>query len=154
MTDQNPSLPRHHIRNRYLLASDVCLFSTSVIVSFALRFEGFEWGAAFSHAALVYVVVSLPLKLLVYWEAGLYRRLWRHAGVLELERLIVASGLSSFLCIVLGGFVLPLLGLTEVRVPFAVLFMDALLSAAAGALPRVLLRTVVRRGTRRGRDDA
>ena len=154
MTDHPLNLPRHHIRNRYLLASDVCLFSTSVIVSFALRFEGFEWGAIYSHAAVAYVVVSLPLKLLVYWQAGLYRRLWRHAGVLELERLIVASGLSSLLCIILGGVILPLTGLTAVRVPFAVLFMDALLSAAAGALPRVLLRTVGRRGSSRGRNGA
>ena len=36
------------IRNRYLFASDLLLFSSATVLSFALRFEGFEWGPAHS----------------------------------------------------------------------------------------------------------
>jgi FlaA1/EpsC-like NDP-sugar epimerase len=52
-----------------------------------------------------------------------------------------------------AGSSFPCCNLTAVRVPFAVLFMNALLSMAAGALPRVLLRMVGRRGSSRGRGD-
>ena len=149
MPEPIPVLPRRHIRNRYLLASDICLFTSSVLIAFALRFEGFEWGPDFSHAALWYLLLSLPLKLLVFGWAGLYRRLWRHAGVFELERLIVAALLSGVPCFLLGALVLPLSGLTDVRVPLSVLFIDALLSAAAGAMPRLLIRVMGHRGQRR-----
>ena len=39
-----PPLPATSVRNRYLFASDILLFSASTILAFALRFEGFEWG--------------------------------------------------------------------------------------------------------------
>jgi FlaA1/EpsC-like NDP-sugar epimerase len=140
-----------HLRNRYLLASDVLLFTASVILAFALRFEGFEWGPDQSHTAAVYLFCSLPVKVFVLWWAGLYRRLWRYAGLIELERLILASGVSGFAGLAIGGLILPAAGLTFSRVPLSVLFIDGLLTGVFAALPRLAVRAYGRRshGTKR-----
>ena len=61
------------IRNRYLFASDLLLFASATIIAFALRFEGFEWGPTQDHSALVFLSVALPLKLAIFWRAGIYR---------------------------------------------------------------------------------
>jgi FlaA1/EpsC-like NDP-sugar epimerase len=143
-----------HLRNRYLLVSDVLLFLASVILAFALRFEGFEWPAEQSHSATVYVVVSIPVKILILWRSGLYRRLWRYAGMMELERLIAASAISGFAGLLIGAVVLPLTGITTVRVPLSVLFIDGLLAGIFAAFPRLAIRAYGRRSRTNAREGA
>ena len=134
------------IRNRYLFASDLLLFFSATVLSFALRFEGFEWGPAQNHAALLFLLICLPLKLAIFWRVGIYRRLWRYAGIMDIERLISASTASGLAGLVIGAILLPTLGLTVMRVPLSVLFMDALLTAAFAAAPRFTVRAFGRRG--------
>jgi FlaA1/EpsC-like NDP-sugar epimerase len=145
--------PPAHIRNRYLFGSDLLLFASSTVVAFAVRFEGFEWGAVQNRSAFLYLLLSLPIKLYVFWAVGMYRRLWRYAGIVEVERLISAATASGFICLVLGLLVLPGLNLTELRIPLSVLFMDGLLTAAAASLPRFAVRSIGRRGQRRRLKD-
>src|SRR4051812_35285078 len=140
---------RTQIRNRYLFASDLCLFVSATVIAYALRFEGFEWSAPHRQAAIVYLPLALAVKLYVAWSVGIYRRLWRYAGIIEVERLIASATISGVICLLLGGLVLPTLGLTEIRVPVSVLFMDGLLTAAFAALPRLGVRALWRRGQRR-----
>jgi FlaA1/EpsC-like NDP-sugar epimerase len=143
-----------HLRNRYLLGSDLVLFAAGSILAYALRFEGFEWGPDHTRSALIYLSVSLPLKILLFWQLGLYRRLWLYAGVVELERIIATSLASGLACLLLGAVLLPGVGLIDVRVPISVLFMDGLLTAATAALPRFAVRVVGRRGQRQRLEDA
>jgi FlaA1/EpsC-like NDP-sugar epimerase len=133
------------LRNRYLFASDVLLFASATILAFALRFEGFEWGPAQNRAALFFLLISLPVKLAIFWRVGIYRRLWRYASIVDVERLISASSASGLAGLLLGGLILPGLGLTSMRVPLSVLFMDGLLTAAFAAAPRFAVRAVGRR---------
>ena len=149
MFTHRPRHPRAQIRNRYLFASDLFLFVSSTIIAYALRFEGFEWGPAHTQTALVFLLVSLPVKLYVGWWVGIYRRLWRYAGIIEVEKLITSAAISGLICLVLGALILPLLGITEVRVPLSVLFMDGLLTAAFASLPRLGVRAFGRRKQRR-----
>ncbi|HEU5305642.1 MAG TPA: nucleoside-diphosphate sugar epimerase/dehydratase [Gemmatimonadales bacterium] len=134
-----------HLRNRHLLMLDAFLLGLGTLAAYVVRFEGFGWGAAHLYTALVYLAVSLPLKLGVLLYVGLYRRLWRFAGVAELEHILVATAISASLSTLLGAAVLPGLGLTPLRVPLSVLFIDACLSAAAVALPRLFMRLLGRR---------
>jgi FlaA1/EpsC-like NDP-sugar epimerase len=138
-----------HLRNRYLFLSDVVLFSASVILAFTIRFEGFEWGAEQHKTAVVFLAVALPVKLLTLWAAGLYRRLWRYAGLLELERLIVTSAISGLAGLFIGALVLPVTGLTSMRVPLSVLFLDGLLTGVFAAVPRLAVRSYGRRAQSR-----
>jgi FlaA1/EpsC-like NDP-sugar epimerase len=136
--------PRH-LRNRHLLILDAVLLGLSTLLAYVVRFEGLDWGGANLYTALVYLAVSLPLKLGVLLYVGLYRRLWRFAGAAELEHILVATAISASLSTLLGAAVLPGLTLTPLRVPLSVLFIDACLSAGAVALPRRFIRLFGRR---------
>ena len=138
-TRPRPPAPSR-VRNRYLFGSDVALFSSATLLAFALRFEGFEWGPVYTRAAVLFLVLSIPIKLATFWRVGIYRRLWRYAGIVEVERLVSAAAASGILGLFLGAVVLPGLGLTEVRVPLSVLFLDGLLTAAFAAMPRFAIR--------------
>jgi FlaA1/EpsC-like NDP-sugar epimerase len=152
---KTPSRPPNHliVRNRYLFGSDLFLFASSTILAFALRFEGFEWPTGQTLGALLYLGLSLPIKLYIFWGFGLYRRLWRYMGMVEVERLISASGASGLMGLLLGAVVLPTVGWTSSRVPISVLFMDGLLTAAVAAMPRLAVRALGRRGPRRLLED-
>ncbi len=143
-----------HIRNRYLFLMDAVTLSAAPLWSYFVRFEGFEWGPQDSRTALLFVVFSVPIKLAILQGVGLYRRLWRHAGVAELERILLATTISAIATAILGAVVLPVLGITPVRVPLSVLFIDACLTAALVSLPRLLVRLLNRRVQRRRLEDA
>jgi FlaA1/EpsC-like NDP-sugar epimerase len=133
------------VRNRYFLLSDLLLFVVATVAAFAIRFEGFTWGPDYARAAIVFLLVALPFKLVIAHLSSLYRRLWTHAGVFELERLILASTLIGTVGFLLGGWLLPATGLIPVRLPFSVMLLDALLGAVALTLPRMAVRVVTRR---------
>jgi FlaA1/EpsC-like NDP-sugar epimerase len=147
------STPRiSHVRNRYLLISDVAWFAASILLAYVVRFEGLQWEPGHARTAVIYAALSIPIKVVILTSVGLYRRLWRYAGVVDLERILVASALSGLVCLLIGAIALPGLGITAGRVPLSVILLDALLSAAAIALPRLALRIFGRRG--RPRSDA
>jgi FlaA1/EpsC-like NDP-sugar epimerase len=104
-----------------------------------------------------YLVLSFPARLAIFYAFGLYRRLWRHASVGELRRILAAGAAGAAACALIGLVILPVLSLTPGRVPFSVVFMDAFLTTAAIALPRILARIGLRGGLggppRRRRDD-
>ena len=137
-------VPRH-LRNRHLLMLDALLLGLCTMAAYVVRFEGFHWGAETLYTALVYLAVSLPVKLGVLLYVGLYRRLWRFAGAAELEHILVATAISASLSSLIGAALLPWLGITPVRVPLSVLFIDGCLSAGAVALPRLFIRLLGRR---------
>jgi FlaA1/EpsC-like NDP-sugar epimerase len=137
-------VPRH-LRNRHLLILDAVLLGLSTMLAYVVRFEGLDWGNANLYTSLVYLAVSLPIKLGVLLYVGLYRRLWRFAGAAELEHILVATAISASLSTLLGAAVLPGLGITPLRVPLSVLFIDGCLSAGAVALPRLFIRLFGRR---------
>jgi FlaA1/EpsC-like NDP-sugar epimerase len=124
---------------------DALLLGLCTLGAYVVRFEGFNWGPDNLFTALVYLVVSVPLKLGVLHYVGLYRRLWRFAGVAELEHILVATAVSASLATLVGAALLPGLGITPIRVPLSVLFIDACLSAGAVALPRLFIRLLGRR---------
>jgi FlaA1/EpsC-like NDP-sugar epimerase len=145
-----------NLRNRHVLLIDALLLAAAPLVAYALRFEGPEWGAAHTFTALVYVALAVPLQLGIFLWFGLYRRLWRYASISELELIFIAGATASAACAVLGGAVLPWSGITPLRVPLSVLFMNALLSVAIIATPRLSMRIAGWRNARwrrRANDD-
>jgi FlaA1/EpsC-like NDP-sugar epimerase len=138
-------LSLRQLRNRHLLLLDAALLAASTLGAYVVRFEGFDWGTAMQFTALVYLAVSLPLKLAVLLYVGLYQRLWRFAGAAELEHILVATAISASVSGLVGAVLLPASGITPMRVPLSVLFIDACLSAGAVALPRLFIRLLGRR---------
>jgi FlaA1/EpsC-like NDP-sugar epimerase len=133
---------RDGFRNRHLLALDLVLLPLATLAAYTIRFEGLDWPEPYRTAAAAYLLAALPIKLTLLLIVGLYRRLWRYASVSELEAILLATGTSAALCAILGVFLLPALGLAEGRVPLSVLALDAMLTTAAVALPRLVVRSV------------
>jgi FlaA1/EpsC-like NDP-sugar epimerase len=129
-----------NIRNRYLLFSDLLLLAAAPFAAYAIRFEGMRWTAGDSHTAPVYAVLSLALKLAVFLPFGLYSRLWRHASIPDLVKILEATALSSAASAILGLLVLPATGLTLLRVPISVVILDAFLTVTSVTAPRLLIR--------------
>ena len=128
------------IRNRHLFLSDTLLVLLLPALLYALRFEGQPWGAAHRTTALVYTLAVAPIAIVIFFSFGLYRRLWRYASVAELELIFVAGATAALASIFVGGWLLPAVGLTPVRVPLSVLFTNAFFIVAAISAPRLLLR--------------
>src|SRR5437867_3831314 len=129
-----------NIRNRYLFVSDLLLLAAAPFLAYAIRFEGLNWSIADSHTASVYAALSLPVKLAVFLLFGMYGRLWRHASVPDLAKIIEATAAATAASAALGLFALPTSGLTILRVPISVVIIDSFLTVTAVAAPRLLIR--------------
>ena len=144
---------RFHLRNRHLFASDAVALIIASLLAFAIRFEDISWVSDNIAMVAPYLALSVPLRLAVFYFNGLYRRLWRHASIGELRRLIAAGATGGAICAVVGLVVLPYLRLTPTRVPFSVVILDAMLAGAFVALPRLLARAGTWGHPQRRRDD-
>ena len=131
---------------------DLIFLPIAAVVAFSARFEG-PWSADLRLALAVFVACAVPLKLLLLLWLGLYRRLWRYASVTDLEMLIVGAGACALVDVVLGTVGLTAIGLLPGRLSYAVILLDACLSALMIALPRLGVRVIVRH-QRRYRHDA
>ena len=132
---------------------DAAALVFSPLIAFLVRFEEFGWIAHNLRMVLPYILLVAPMRLAGFYFLGMYRRLWRHASIGELKRVLVAGGVAAMLAAAIGLWLMPTTHITTDRVPFSVVFIDAFLTTAAIALPRLLVRTV-RFGTpRRRRTD-
>jgi FlaA1/EpsC-like NDP-sugar epimerase len=132
---------RNGLRNRYLFALDLVLLPLATFLAHVVRFEGLDW-QGYSSIALVYLAVSLPLKLLLILGFGLYRRLWRFASVSDLEAILSCGAVAGVGCFLVGAILLPKAGLIAQRVPLSVLVLDGMFSAGLLAMPRLLVRSI------------
>jgi FlaA1/EpsC-like NDP-sugar epimerase len=141
------------IRNRAFFASDLLLLPACAALAFLSRYEG-RWTPDVYAMLRVFVLASLPAKLLALYVFGLYRRLWRYASVSDLERLVVGAAACAAIDAAFGLFLLPALQLTPSRISYAVVLLDACLGALVIALPRLLSRVLARRERRSRRGDS
>jgi len=142
------------MRNRHFLAIDIALLPLAALLSFSIRFEGLDWGPTGLQLAAWYLALAVPLKILVFVRAGLYRRLWRYASVHEVARILQATALTAVLSFGIGALLIPGIGLATGRVPLSVLFLDALLTTSVVALPRIGLRLLAGRQVGERRESA
>src|ERR1700755_2445050 len=73
------------MRNRIFFALDIALLAAVVLVAFAARFEGLDAWRDWGRAATLFTLVAVPLKMALFYRAGIYRRLWRYASIADLE---------------------------------------------------------------------
>lgn len=132
--------PLPSVRNRYLLALDVVTLGLASLLAFSVRFENIFWIRENVGIAVPYLLITVPVRIAIFYQAGLYRQLWRHASIGELRRITVASVEAAIAIGLLGLYLLPGLGVLRERIPFSVAFLDAILTCAAIAAPRIAVR--------------
>jgi len=99
---------RFHIRNRYILAIDLLLIFTSVVLSFLLRLEFLQVIYDYLFNVGVMLLIALLLKPLIYHWFGLYQRFWAYASAREMVTITLAVTTAS---VVVGGIMYLLYGL-------------------------------------------
>ncbi len=149
------SEPTRLVRNRYLLLFDAVALTASALAAYALRFESWAPLRDLSNPIFAYVALSVPVRLAIFLLGGLYRRLWRHASVSELEQIFLVGLVGSLATVVIGAWGMAAAGLMEGRVPMSVLAFDVLTTIAAPASSRLLIRIGLLRRfrVRRSEDD-
>jgi len=60
-----------------------------------LRLDGFEELPRYAGALLVFTLIGLVARLLVFWRAGLYGRYWRYASVDEIALIVLAAAAAT-----------------------------------------------------------
>ena len=141
------------LRNRAFVLSDVVMIPACAFLAFASRYEG-VWHTDLTLVFLAFLLLTLPLKLLILFSLGLYRRLWRYASVSDLELLVSAALACALVDGLVGVFFLPRIGITPDRLSYAVILLDACLVSVAIAAPRLTLRVLARRDRRTRRSDS
>ncbi|MGZ7040208.1 MAG: nucleoside-diphosphate sugar epimerase/dehydratase, partial [Thermoanaerobaculia bacterium] len=141
------------MRNRHLFLLDAASLVAAPVIAFLVRFEDFGWFAYNLRMVLPYILLAAPVRLVVLYNFGMYRRLWKHASIGELKQILAAGGVAAIFSALIGLWLLPAAQISSSRVPFSVVFIDALLATAAIALPRLLARTMRPRSRRRGRAE-
>jgi FlaA1/EpsC-like NDP-sugar epimerase len=139
------------LRNRHFFLIDLVLLPATAVLAFALRLDatGLE---RYTGAILLFIGVSLPVKLLVFYLSGLYRRFWRYASMGELILIAATSGVSVLVTVgLLFGLALPLSGLTGF--PRSIPLIDGFLTLLAVGGPRFAFRLAWRRWQRKSRQD-
>ena len=91
--------PRLIFRNRTLLAGDLFLIVAAVLGSFVLRIPLGARLYDFRQQILIMLLAALIIKPLVYYQFGLYRRLWVYASVQELKLITLAVSTASLVFI-------------------------------------------------------
>jgi FlaA1/EpsC-like NDP-sugar epimerase len=138
-----------HVRNRHFFLLDFTLPIASAFISGAIYTNGdFKEMRALLFALQLYLLFTIPIRLLTNWSLGLYQRYWLIASISELERLLAAVGLGALTGIFLGStisswFAAPLPGL-----PLSFTVLDGLLSGSFIAAPRLAMRVFNRRKLR------
>ncbi|MEZ4589020.1 MAG: hypothetical protein R2909_21825, partial [Gemmatimonadales bacterium] len=144
-----PARERRRLRNRYLVGVDLVGAAGSLFLAYSGRFESWSWPLEHTESFLRFLPIAIAIKLVSYHKAGLYQRLWRHAGIAEMERITIGTGVAALLTILLGVWLLPAVGYLEIRVPTSVALIDAILAPIVVAAPRLLIRWLSQRSARR-----
>src|SRR6476646_11027525 len=96
------------LRNRHLFVADALAVIIAPLAAFLVRFEEPRWISDNLRLVGLYLLLSVPLRLLIFYAAGMYRRLWRHASVGELKPIAVAAMGGGAVAGLVGLVVLPL----------------------------------------------
>ncbi len=132
------------LRNRYFLVFDMVGGCGVLVLSYVIRFEGFGWPPGHLRTLLRFLPIAVFLQIVTTFYAGLYRRLWRHAGIVEVERIAATVACIGLAVAGLGVWALPGLGLLAPRLPISVAIEYTLLIAVVIALPRLMVRVLAR----------
>ncbi len=147
------TIERRRVRNRYLAWFDLVALSLVLVLAYLVRFESLRLPPEQAETLIRFLPIALLIKIPLLFYAGLYRRLWRHAGVVELERISLTTAVAGGLTFVAGVWVLPAVGYLPIRVPMSVAAFDAILTTVVVALPRFLIRLVATRAVHPAPDE-
>ncbi|MFZ2097826.1 MAG: hypothetical protein WAV05_14435, partial [Anaerolineales bacterium] len=121
--------PHFLSRNRTLLVGDLLFIIGCVLGSFVLRVPLGARLYDFRYQILAMIGVALVIKPLVYYQFGLYRRLWAYASIHELKLIAIAVTTASIIVSIIVSLISTLM--VEKDFSRLVLVIDWILSLLA-----------------------
>jgi FlaA1/EpsC-like NDP-sugar epimerase len=111
---------RYHISE---ILGDAVLLAAAFVLAFFLRFD-FSIPPEQFELQITFILPVVATKLVIYYFAGLYRRIWRYAGIRDFYTIFWSSGLGTLAVMVIIFFVY--------RGPFprSVVVLDGVLTVA------------------------
>ena len=134
------------LRGRHLFVIDLAAVATATYLALGLRHNGpvtLELLASY----LPIAILPLAIRPIVNERFGLYRRLWRHASVLELGQVVVAIVVGTLICLSFSVLILLTDGSVE-RLPGSFWILELIVSLALIGGVRFGIRAVGELGTR------
>jgi FlaA1/EpsC-like NDP-sugar epimerase len=146
---------RHYplVRNRYLISIDTLGLALAAMLAYGLCISSLGNFSDGYRIVLIFALIAIPIKLVVFAGTGLYRRIWSYASVAELERIVGGLIIASLCAAVVGELVVPFLNATSQTVPLPILAIDSLLAGAFIITPRLFFRIRTWHGQQRRRKD-
>jgi FlaA1/EpsC-like NDP-sugar epimerase len=138
------------MRNRHYFGLDLIGLLLVPYVVLLLRFEGTAWPPGYVETVSTFALLTLPARLFIAWWLGLYRAIWKHASIVELQRILQAGLVAAGINFVIGIGMREMFQLTPHRMPYSALTLDAMLSIAVLAIPRLAARFMHSRRKREG----
>ena len=134
------------LRNRHFFLIDLVLLPATAVLAFVLRLDatGLE---VYAGSILLFVALSVPVKLITFYAMGLYRRLWQYASVGELLEIALVTGISEAVTVLLLFLVMLFLDAGQ-GFPRSSPFIDGLPTLLAVGGPRLAARLVRQRQER------
>jgi FlaA1/EpsC-like NDP-sugar epimerase len=128
------------LRNRHVLILDMLLLLLTPAIALGLRVD-LQTVGQYTKPLLLFTLVSLLIKWLVFYYFGLYRRYWLYANTADLFTIALATGVTTLLCtgFVFGQSLLP--SITHL-LPRSTSFIDGLLTLVVVGGNRFLVRFV------------
>ena len=83
-----------HYRNLFALAHDIAAAIAAWCIAYWLRFN-MEIPAPYIGGMLKTLLLAVPVQAAIFLGLGLYRGIWRYASVHDLQRILIAVGLSA-----------------------------------------------------------
>jgi FlaA1/EpsC-like NDP-sugar epimerase len=99
-----------------------------------------QWPSGQLATVVIFTLLTVPVRLAVYFAFGVYRQLWRYAGITELEVVFLAGLAAAVASFLIGRFIDPAFGLAPRRMGLSILFNAGILNLVLLAAPRVFLR--------------
>ena len=123
-----------HYRNMLALLHDIIVSAAAWFFAYWLRFN-MEISALYIDGMLKMLLLVIPLQAVAFWTFGLYRGMWRYASVSDLQRILVAVGLTGLILAVLV-----FMAQWQDLVPRSVLILNPLLLVLAMGGSRFIYR--------------
>lgn len=146
---------RHYplVRNRYLISIDTLGLALAAMLAYGLCISSLGNFSDGYRTVLIFAILAIPIKLIVFAGTGLYRRIWSYASVAELERIVGGLVIATLCAAVVGELVVPFLHSPSQSVPLPILAIDSLLTGAFIITPRLFFRIRTWHGQQRRRTD-
>ncbi|MDW7650630.1 MAG: nucleoside-diphosphate sugar epimerase/dehydratase [Bacillota bacterium] len=119
-------------RQIFLIAIDAFLVAASLYLALLLRFD-FQMREPYDLRYQELITAIVIIRILTFYLAGLYRRLWQHASIEELNAVVLAVTISSF-------FIFLYTNLVDMPLPRSVYIISWVLNIASVGGIRFSLR--------------